>query len=69
MMKISSIYLHHVWGCHRGVGESVSFEYTKKKVSKRRSYFSAHNSTMDLTIMQFVKREIIYGEDHTKEIT
>ena len=42
----------------RGVSESVGFEHTKKKVSKRRSRFSTHRSTMDLKIMLLVKCEI-----------
>ena len=53
----------------RGVSESVSFEHTKKKVSKRRSHCSTHRSAMDLKIMLLVKREIIHGEDDAWEIT
>ena len=49
----------------RGVSESVSFEHTKKKVSKRRSHVIAHSSTMDLKIMLMVEREIVHGEDYT----
>ena len=49
----------------RGVSESVSFEHTNKKVSKRRSHVSTHSSTMDLKIMLMVEREIVHGEDHT----
>ena len=41
----------------RGVSESVGFEHTNEKVSKRRSHFSTHSSTMDLKIMLLVKCE------------
>ena len=48
----------------RDVSESVGFEHTKKKVSKRRSHFSTHSIAMDLKIMLLVKCEIIHGENH-----